>query len=655
MSQLQVNLIYIFLLALLFNSIDAKVLVKAGEGLNFSCDRNIYYILIDVAFSGKPPKEYYPFTLYLASPEQLNFKCMLDYSKKKIYCFRSFSDEVDFIEEGANFQFPYPFPNLDDIEWDYQTFLDKIYRRVWNAKYDCGNENIYNVNDFNYKKWNLEGELSSLDKGQCMASSITKEDMHKYNFDMAVTFTNGDLVDILSNPTNKEQIEFLQEIWVPLQPPEEKNSKTKTYLRDFAFAYCGAKTKINSKNYLNFKLNCYIPIELRLIFNGLIKMNSFFDKIYVRQGKIVKIITIYMNIKGENDNTFAYLGEKDHGIICPNQPIFLIESKDDITMGLYYNRTNKYTFFLTGMLTNGYYAFKNGTIVELNETYKDISFNLVVQDNFIDSDENDVNVSCLLPVGSPYNLKEMAVVNCIGAKETKSNMNNNVDIVLNWKIKANNNFNDIIISWPNSYDDLHKKNIYSYELTGLAIRQTNFGCHNNNFDFYVYIYDLGREPMLSFELPLSSPKNTFSECSTFDPRTLKCTINLKHKKLSKGTSVMLPDKGTENEINTEEGNKIKFTMNNYSQINNDHDYYVKTKEECGDYLVVGTFKDMGMSHSTSVAVYIFFIVLICLIVVGFIIYISIKIRLRYKKGKKLTASEESKITNSTVGAQIVKP
>ena len=112
-----------------------------------TCDRNIYYIVIDVLFSEKPPKEYYSFTLYLQSPENLNFKCMLDYPKSKIYCFRSLSDEVDFIEEGTLFKFPYPFPDIKDIEWDYDTFLDKVYRRIWNSKSDCGDEEIFNQTD----------------------------------------------------------------------------------------------------------------------------------------------------------------------------------------------------------------------------------------------------------------------------------------------------------------------------------------------------------------------------------------------------------------------------------------------------------------------------------------------------------------------------
>jgi len=320
----------------------------------------------------------------------------------------------------------------------------------------------------------------------------------------------------------------------------------------------------------------------------------------------------------------------------------MIESKDDITMGLYYNETNKYTFFLTGTLINGFYAFKNGTTIILNETYKDITFNLIVQDNLIDSDENDITATCVLPSGTPYDLEDKAVVKCIASKEKKSNINYNVDITLNWNLKANNNFNDIIIDWPDEYDDLNKKNIYLYQLTGLSIRQSNYGCRNNNFDFYVYIYDLSREPKLYFDLPLLNPQDVTANCQIFDSTALKCTINLKHKKLSKGTKIELPGVGTENEIDTDEGNRVVFTMNNYSEINNENDFYIKTKEECGDYLVVGTLKDMGMSHKTSVTVFIIIIVVICLIIAGFLIYIIFKIRLRYKRGSKLTTSEESK-------------
>jgi hypothetical protein len=323
-------------------------------------------------------------------------------------------------------------------------------------------------------------------------------------------------------------------------------------------------------------------------------------------------------------------------------------------MGLFENETNEYTFFLTGTLSNGYYSFKNGTVVELIETYKDINFSLVVKDNFIDSDENEVNVSCLLPKGTPYNEESLAIIKCKGIKEQKSVQNNNIDIVLNWKIKENNNFNNIIINWPDDHDDIKKKNIYGYKLTGLSIRQSNFGCHNNKFDFYAYIYDLGSEPKLSFELPLSNPKNLIADCELFDRTALKCSINLKHKKLSKGTKVTLPPLGSENIIDTEEGNRIIFTMNNFTQINNDHDFYVETKEECGDYLVVGTLKDLGISHKTSVVLYILIIIFFTIILAGVIVYLLYKVGIYYKRGKKLTASEETKDSNSTIGGRVIK-
>ena len=181
-----------------------------------------------------------------------------------------------------------------------------------------------------------------------------------------------DLIELLSDQNNKDQIELLQEIWVPLLSPEDQKAKIKVFEDEYLYAYCGSTEKISINNYSNFKLNCYIPIEFEYIFKGIIKISSFFDKIYVRQGKTVNIVTAYIKAKETEGILYSSLGEKDHGIICPNQPAFIIEDIEYITMGLYYNETNKYTFFLTGTLSNGYYAFKNGTTVELNQTYKDI-------------------------------------------------------------------------------------------------------------------------------------------------------------------------------------------------------------------------------------------------------------------------------------------
>ena len=565
-------LISFILLYFIIESTNCTVLVKAGNNIKYNCENNIYYIKIDGIFSQKPQEEVYFFTLNLASPENLSFKCMLEYSKSQIYCSRAFSDEADSITKTTYLQFPYPFPELDDIEWDYETFLQKIYRKVWSAGQDCGNEDI--LFNSNRNKWDIEGVVTSIENGICKPASVNNEGISKYYFDMHISFNKGKYID-------DSKIEILQEIWVPLLPREEENNhKAKSNQRDFTFAYCKENKKINNTISSNIILNCEIPIKEKSIFNGIIKIGSFYDEIYINHNNAKSIISLFIQVK--NSQNYLTLLDKDQGIICPNQPLFTIESKNDISMGEYYKESNKYTFYLIGTLSNGYYAFKNGTTVELNETYKDIKFSLKIDDNLLESDEEDQYVNCSLSYGAPFQVKRKAKIECIGKKDKKAEQNNNVDISLNWKLKVNNNFTNIIISWPKTIDESYKKNIYSYHLTGLSIRQSNFACNSNNFDFYVYIYNLYHEPKISFNLPLTLPKNEMAKCDLFDKTALKCSLNLKHKKLSKGDRVMLPELGSKNEIFTLDGNIIYFIMNNFSKINNDHDFYVNLEEECGD-------------------------------------------------------------------------
>ena len=636
-------LFYFFIFIFLFKSTNSTVLIKAGNKVNYSCNKNIYSISIDVIFSEKPKQEFFTFTLNLAAPDNLNFKCILDYTKNKINCLRAFTGKDDFITSDTYLQFPYPFPELEDIEWDYETFLQKIYRKVFLAGNDCGNIDIFNKTDSNYKKFDLEGIATSLGNGNCKPSSVSDDKKSKYNFDINISFKSSGII-------SDSDIEFIQDIWVPLLPKDEKKNKLQSYQRPFSFAICKANTNINKNTFSKYVLNCELPIEANNIFNGIIKVGSFYDEVYIKQNNKIFSISLNINLaenKEDPNKDYITLADKDQGIICPNQPLFKIESKDSISMGQFYKETSKYTFFIKGTLSNGYYVFKNGTSAELNATYQDINFNLKVEDNLLDSDENEVIVNCVLPIDSPYLVNNAAIIKCQGQKDKKAEPSNNVDITLNYNLQFNNNFKNIMISWPKNYDEINKKNIYSYQLNGLSIRQSNFGCHNNNFDFYVYIYKLNREPKINFNLPLTFPKNNFAKCELFDTTALKCSLNLKHKKLLKGDQVMLPMRGTENEIFTTEGNRIIFNMNNYSKINNDHDFYVNLEEECGDYLVVGTLKDMGMSHKSSVVTYIIIIVVIAVIVVGFILYFGWKIRNRIKRGVKLTTAEENK--NQTLG------
>ena len=93
-----------------------------------------------------------------------------------------------------------------------------------------------------------------------------------------------------------------------------------------------------------------------------------------------------------------------------------------------------------------------------------------------------------------------------------------------------------------------------------------------------------------------------------------CSIGYVLEESSFGKYLDKKEKAENNQTNmkvnndTLDNNIIRFTMANYSNINNDHDYYIVAEEECGDYMMVGTFKDMGLSHSGSVGITIFIII-----------------------------------------------
>ena len=618
-----------------------SVTIYAQKKPSYSCQHNIFTVEIDVKFSEKPSKEIIPFKMFLSHPSKFEVKCLLTFAENEIYCSRTLSDEND--EIPSMLQLPYPFPILEDITWNYDSFLNKVYRQVYMPDKSCEEENT----ELN---WDSVGKINILENGICKPAKSIISNIHYYYFDIFINFSKGNIIKNL----NTGSIELLQEIWIPLLPNIEnkKNKESPTYEREFPFAYCSSDNKITKNNLANFKLTCNIPIQYNSEFKGKIKIKQFFDLFYVKiNDNEIKLISTFISTTQDEIITF---GEGKHGIICPNIPIFTIDSsKDGIKMDNFNPATNEYIFNLQGTLTNGYYVFKNGTTVGLGETYKDINFNLLIQDNLYKSlniyksrSIGDVLVKCKLPKGTEYDEKNEAIISCRGKKDNLAEKNNNVDIVINWELKENNNFWNIIIIWPFEYGgSVKKKNIFAYELKGLSIRQTDYGCKNNNFYFYVYLYNIGYEPKISFELPMLAP-NKNAECKIFNQKTLKCNLNLNHMKISKGYKITLPKPGEIKEIYSS-GNIIKFIMADYSQINNDHDYYVVAKEACGDNMMVGTFKDMGMSHEGSVSVTIVLILFVILSSLGMIAYCIYRVQLRFKRGKKLITAEENKTIPNT--------
>ena len=151
--------INIFLLFISISLSQSNVIVTATGKNSFSCENSILYISLEVNFSEKPANEYTPFILTLDSPEDLQLKCMLEYTNKKINCLHSFSLEDDYIEQGELLKFPISFPEIEGIKWDYQTFLNEVFRRVHNAKFDCGKEE-----EKNKKKENANNIFRRYDK-----------------------------------------------------------------------------------------------------------------------------------------------------------------------------------------------------------------------------------------------------------------------------------------------------------------------------------------------------------------------------------------------------------------------------------------------------------------------------------------------------------
>jgi hypothetical protein len=75
---------------------------------------------------------------------------MLQYEESKINCMHSFSNEDDYIQEGDLFKFPISFPSIEGIAWDYKTFLNEVFRRIYHSKFACGvqkSKDVYQTNN----------------------------------------------------------------------------------------------------------------------------------------------------------------------------------------------------------------------------------------------------------------------------------------------------------------------------------------------------------------------------------------------------------------------------------------------------------------------------------------------------------------------------
>jgi len=345
----------------------------------------------------------------------------------------------------------------------------------------------------------------------------------------------------------------------------------------------------------------------------------------------------------KKEPNFLLLDSNLNTFICPNKPILTIKNYDEgITFGGLNLSGSKYLFLLYGYLSNGY-DFTNDTLTLLEMTKEETKFYLKVTDNLEDPDHKKKTVKCTIPSGSSINNNALVEIRCIGSRSQPEN--NNTDLLLNWNLEENNLFDNIIIKWP--YDLTRKKHIFYYDVKGLSVKKEDYGCFENKFYFYLYVYDLKAEPKISFNLPLEFPKNSEAVCKLYNSVTFKCVIDLRLKKLSKGGRVILPHNMTKYLANQQQ-NIVLYKVDSNNTLSSPLDFMLPVEEDCGDFILVGALKDVGYTYIQVIIIIISCFVGLLLCIFGIAFCVIYEITHRNRKGPYFKHTEEKEIPNTSV-------
>ena len=606
--------IFIFLVFSFFVSlsqsedqVDTIVYPKDNNIIQY-CRDNAFYIKFDVRFS-KNLTKIIPFEIELPLPNRLPFKCIIDGPKSNIFCFHSFNNHVWSLSADSRMEIPYSFPYIEGIRWDYDSFLRRIYRYLWRTTENCGliysREMRIDGNPVDNVKMVLE--VSEISGGKCSASR------YDYSFNMKLKLNEGEYVDQLkSAKENKKNysMKFLNKFYVPVLIGDKRERGTTTFRKDYEYKYaiCSYNEEINQNNFDKedgFNFECHISVSRYIKFKGPLQIKPFTDLNYISstdtEGKTsINLIQVKfeilassqtkepselrnlkpVNINEINEPNFLILDSNLNIYICPDIPTLTIKNYNEgIQFGGINTSGSKFLFLLYGYLSNGY-EYVNGTLTYLDMTKEEIKFYLKVTDN-LETDNQKKSVKCTIPSGSSINKNILVEVRCIGPRPP-IRTNNNTDLILNWAWEENNYFDDILIRWP--YDLTKKKHIFFYDVKGLSVKKSDFGCFENKFFFYLYVYDLKAEPKISFNLPLTYPKDTRAICKLYNSVTFKCIIDLRLKRLAKGDKVIISNE--ENKyVGNPESNIVLYKVSNDSE-SSQFNFVIPVEEDCGDFLAI---------------------------------------------------------------------
>ena len=769
------------------------IVYPQGNNITQYCIKNTFYFELPLRFSQKLDK-IIPFEMFIPQPSRFPFKCAINGPNSKLECFHSFSNHVWSLSNNTRVEFPYSFPNIEGIIWDYDSFLTNIYRYIWRTQGNCGlefensntdvsiNEQITkDLNKDKGKKIDIIANIEEISGGECHSSK------YDYNFNMYIELNDGTIVDELKNAkkiSKNMKINLLQNIFVPILIGEKREKGITSFRKDYEYKYatCKYDSEINQNNFDDNEgiiFTCNVKVNRYNRFQGPLQIKPFTDNVYASiTDKNEKINTLMITIQfdilssskigssdeykegeenKENKNeenseeieteettstqrkplssqpttspiqsqnvpyqstadsvqpqqipvktttvpiqsqanapepttltpppqsvsaqpstspaqpqltppqhieaeepkrnlrnlqktnikepNFLILDSNLNLFICPDKPILTVKNyKEGIGFGGLNTSGSKYLFLIYGYLSNGY-DFSNNTITVLDLTKEEITFYLKVTDNLEEPDYRKKSVKCHIPSGTSINKNVLIEVKCIGSRAKLGN--NNTDLILNWGLEENNIFDNINIIWP--YDMTRKKHIFYYNIQGLSVKKDGYGCFENKFYFYLYVYDLKAEPKISFNLPLVFPKNTHAECKLYNSVTFKCVIDLRLKKLTRGGKVILSNSVREY-LENDEKNIVLYYVDN-TTLSSVLDFMLPVEENCGDFIIVGALKDVGYTYLQVIIIIICCLVgfLICIFGIAFcVIY---EITHRNKKGPYFKYAEEKEIPNTSV-------
>jgi hypothetical protein len=659
------------------DQVDTIVYPKDNNIIQY-CRDNAFYIKFDVRFS-KNLTKIIPFEIELPLPNRLPFKCIIDGPKSNIFCFHSFNNHVWSLSADSRMEIPYSFPYIEGIRWDYDSFLRRIYRYLWRTTENCGliysREMRIDGNPVDNVKMVLE--VSEISGGKCSASR------YDYSFNMKLKLNEGEYVDQLkSAKENKKNysMKFLNKFYVPVLIGDKRERGTTTFRKDYEYKYaiCSYNEEINQNNFDKedgFNFECHISVSRYIKFKGPLQIKPFTDLNYISstdtEGKTsINLIQVKfeilassqtkepselrnlkpVNINEINEPNFLILDSNLNIYICPDIPTLTIKNYNEgIQFGGINTSGSKFLFLLYGYLSNGY-EYVNGTLTYLDMTKEEIKFYLKVTDN-LETDNQKKSVKCTIPSGSSINKNILVEVRCIGPRPP-IRTNNNTDLILNWAWEENNYFDDILIRWP--YDLTKKKHIFFYDVKGLSVKKSDFGCFENKFFFYLYVYDLKAEPKISFNLPLTYPKDTRAICKLYNSVTFKCIIDLRLKRLAKGDKVIISNE--ENKyVGNPESNIVLYKVSNDSE-SSQFNFVIPVEEDCGDFMLVGALKDIGYTYLQVIIIIVCSLVGIALIVFGIAFCIVYEITHRDRKGDFYRHKDEKELPNvSTTQPNVPQP